>query len=249
MKPGKVIRNVLIAVVGLLVVVLVALQIILRPAVLTKLVNKFAADYVEGDVSFGNIRAHVIKSFPFLNLEADDFSLTYPHDRYAQWDTIYPDSGRRFSLMKAGRGEEVDTLASFRHLSVSLNYMGIIRGDGFHIRKAELEHPRIFAHYYDSSAANWDILPIGGPKKDTTKKPAPRIEINKVHMSGRPFIVFTNPRDTIHGMFSMRRLSLDGHLDTRKIEKMESALEVDSLFVSGRLPGFPPIQWRWPSSH
>ena len=236
MKPGKVIRNVLIAVVGLLVVVLVALQIILRPAVLTKLVNKFAADYVEGDVSFGNIKAHVIKSFPFLNLEADDFSLTYPHDRYAQWDTIYPDSGRRFSLMKAGRGEEVDTLASFRHLSVSLNYMGIIRGDGFHIRKAELEHPRIFAHYYDSSAANWDILPIGGPKKDTTKKPAPRIEINKVHMSGRPFIVFTNPRDTIHGMFSMRRLSLDGHLDTRKIEKMESALEVDSLFVSGRLP-------------
>ncbi len=236
MKPGKVIRNVLIAVAGLLVAVLVALQVILRPAVLTKLVNKFAADYVEGDVSFGNIKAHVIKSFPFLNLEADDFSLTYPHDRYAQWDTIYPDSGRRFSLMKAGRGEEVDTLASFRHLSVSLNYMGIIRGDGFHIRKAELMHPRIFAHYYDSSAANWDILPIGGPKKDTTKKPAPRIEINKVHMSDRPFIVFTNPRDTVHGMFTMRRLSLDGHIDTRSIEKLESALEVDSLFVSGRLP-------------
>ncbi|MBR5404186.1 MAG: hypothetical protein IK113_08200 [Bacteroidales bacterium] len=236
MKPGKVIRNVLIAVIGLLLAVLVALQIILRPAVLTKLVNKFAADYVEGDVSFGNIKAHVIKSFPFLNLEADDFSLTYPHERYAQWDTIYPDSGRRFSLMKAGRGEEVDTLASFRHLSVSLNYMGIIRGNGFHIRKAELTHPRIFAHYYDSSAANWDILPIGGPKKDTTKKPAPRIEIDKVHMSDRPFIVFTNPRDTIHGMFSMRRLNLDGHMDTREIDRMESALEIDSLFVSGRLP-------------
>lgn len=236
MKPGKVIRNVLIAVIGLLLAVLVALQIILRPAVLTKLVNKFAADYVEGDVSFGNIKAHVIKSFPFLNLEADDFSLTYPHERYAQWDTIYPDSGRRFSLMKAGRGEEVDTLASFRHLSVSLNYMGIIRGNGFHIRKAELTHPRIFAHYYDSSAANWDILPIGGPKKDTTKKPAPRIEIDKVNMGDRPFIVFTNPRDTIHGMFSMRRLNLDGHIDTREIDRMESALEVDSLFVSGRLP-------------
>ena len=237
MKPGKVIRNVLIAVAGLLVAVLVALQIILRPAVLTKLVNKFAQDYVEGDVAFGNIKAHVIKSFPFLNLEADDFSLTYPHDRYAQWDSIYPDSGRRFSLLKAGRGEDVDTLASFRHLSVSLNYMGIIRGDGFHIRNAELTHPRIFAHYYDSSAANWDILPIGGPKKDTTKKPAPRIQVNKVHMSDRPFIVFTNPRDTIHGMFTMRRLSLDGHFDTRSIEKLESALEVDSLFVSGRLPG------------
>ena len=236
MKAGKVIRNVVIALVGLLLAILVALQVILRPAVLTKLVNRFAQDYVEGDVSFGNIKAHVIKSFPFLNLEADDFSLTYPNERYAHYDTIYPDSGRRFSLLKAGRGETVDTLASFRHLSVSVNYMGIVRGDGFHIKKAELTHPRIFAHYYDSSAANWDILPIGGPRKDTTKKPAPRIEINKVHMSDRPFIVFTNPRDTIHGMFTMRRLNLDGHLDTKAIDNVESALEIDSLFVSGRLP-------------
>ena len=77
MKPGKVIRNVLIAVVGLLVVVLVALQVILRPAVLTKLVNKFAADYVEGDVSFGNIKAHVIKSFPFLNLATGEFPSSF----------------------------------------------------------------------------------------------------------------------------------------------------------------------------
>ena len=236
MKPGKVIRNIVLAVVGLLLVVLVALQIVLRPAVLTNLVNKFAADYVEGDVSFGNIKAHVIKSFPYLNLEASDFSLTYPHERYAQWDSIYPGSGRRFSLLKAGRGEEVDTLASFRNLSVSLNYWGIVKGNGYHIRKAQLEHPRIFAHYYDSSAANWDILPIGGPKKDSTKKPAPRIEIDKVQMTGRPFIVFTNPRDTIHGMFSMRRLSLDGHIDSKHIDQIESALEIDSLFVSGRLP-------------
>ena len=236
MKPGKVIRNVIIAVLGLLVAVLVALQIILRPAVLTKLVNKFAADYVEGDVSFGNINAHVIKSFPFLNLEADDFALTYPHERYVQFDTIYPDNGRRFSLLKAGRGETTDTLASFRNLSVSINYMDIIRGDGYHIRRAELTHPRIFAHYYDSTAANWDILPIGGPKKDTTKKPLPRIQVNKVHMSDFPFIVFTNPRDTIHGLFTMRRLNIDGRIDTRNLGGISSALEIDSLFVSGRLP-------------
>lgn len=236
MKAGKVIRNVVLAVAGLLVALLVALQIILRPAVLTRLVGKFAADYVEGDISFGNIKAHVLKSFPFLNLEATDFALTYPHERYSQFDTIYPDSGRRFSLLKAGRGETVDTLASFRSLSVSINYMDIVRGTGYHIRKAELAHPRIFAHYYDSSAANWDILPIGGPKKDTTKKPLPRIVVGKVQMTERPFIVFTNPQDTIHGMFTMRRLGLDGHIDTQNLQKVSTELEIDSLFVSGRLP-------------
>lgn len=236
MKPGKVIRNVVIAVLGLLVAVLVALQIVLRPAVLTKLVNKFAADYVEGDIAFGSIRAHVLKSFPFLNLEAEDFALTYPHERYAQYDSIYPDNGRRFSLMRAGLGEGTDTLASFRNLSVSINYMDIIGGKGYHIRNAELTHPRIFAHYYDSTAANWDILPIGGPKEDTTKKPLPRIRVNKVHMTDRPFIVFTNPRDTLHGLFTMRRLSLEGSLDTRNIDQISSTLEIDSLFLSGRLP-------------
>jgi len=240
MKIQKIIRNSLIAVVSLLLLVLVALQIILRPSVLTSIVNDFAADYVEGDISFGNIKAHVIKSFPYLNLEADNFALTYPHDRYAQYDSIYRDNGKRFSLLRAGRAEEVDTLASFRNLSVSINYMGILTGRGYHIKKAELTHPRIFAHYYDSTAANWDILPIGGDDEDTpkdsTKKPLPRVIINKIHMSDKPFIVYTNPKDTLFGMFMMRRLNMDGHIDTKHIEKVESALEIDSLFVSGRLP-------------
>ena len=242
-KAAKVIRNVVIAVASLLLVVLVALQIVLRPAVLTNLVNRFAADYVDADVSFGQIRAHVIKSFPYLNLDVEDFALTYPHQRYAQYDSIYPDSGRRFSLLKAGRGESVDTLASFSNLSVSINYMGILRGNGYHIRKAILERPRIFAHYYDSSAANWNILPSSGvveedspAPKDSTKKPLPRIIINKVYMTGRPFIVYTNPKDTLHGMFTMRRLDIDGHIDTRHIDRISSSLAIDSMFVSGRLP-------------
>ena len=47
MKVGKVIRNVLIGIIGLLVVVLVAIQVLLRPQVLTGIVNKLAGDFVE----------------------------------------------------------------------------------------------------------------------------------------------------------------------------------------------------------
>ena len=243
MKIVKVIRNIVIAVVALLLIVLVALQIVLRPAVLTNLVNKYAPEFVDADVSFGQIRAHVIKSFPYLNLEATDFALTYPHERYAQWDSIYPDSGHRFSLLKAGRGDQTDTLAAFRKLGVSFDYMGLLQGGEIHLKLVELDHPRIFAHYYDSTAANWNILPSGGGEQkeqknqeSTQNKDATRIIVNKIRMTGRPFVVFTNPRDTIHGMFTMRRLDIDGTIDTKHIGKISSEVAIDSLFISGRLP-------------
>ena len=60
MKVWKVIRNVLLGLVGLVVVLLVTLQILLRPSVLTGIVNRAAADLVEGEVSFREVRAHVI---------------------------------------------------------------------------------------------------------------------------------------------------------------------------------------------
>ena len=44
MKAGKVIRNVVLAIIGLVLVLLVTLQIVLRPKVLTGIVNKLAAD-------------------------------------------------------------------------------------------------------------------------------------------------------------------------------------------------------------
>ncbi|MBO4634426.1 MAG: hypothetical protein J5669_03550 [Bacteroidales bacterium] len=236
MKVGKLIGRGILALLALILVLLVTLQIVLRPKVLTSLVNRFAAEYVEGDLSFRQVRAHVIKTFPYLNLEAEDFALTYPHDRYAVYDTLYPDNGRRFSLMRAGRGTEVDTLASFRNLSLSFNYVDFLKGNTIHIHKAELVHPRIFAHYYDTTAANWDILPIAD--KDTTKekKPFPRLILNRISLSQRPFIVFTNPADTIHALFTLRRLEMDGKVDTRHLDKMKTQLAIDSVFVSGRLP-------------
>ena len=266
MKVGKVIRNVLIALVTLVLLVLVALQVLLRPQVLTGIVNSLAADYVEGDVNFREVRAHVIKSFPFLTVDAQDFSITYPHERYARYDTLYPvDTRRRFSLLKAGwqkempgqaghdekvaghdekvtgHDEEVaghdamDTLAAFRQLSVSLNYMALLNKNVIHVHKLELQRPRIFAHYYDSTAANWDILPIG-KSQDTTSSPLPPIVVNKISLTDRPFIVFTNPADTLHGMFTMRRLTLDGKVETEQLFRSDVQVSIDSLMVSGRLP-------------
>ena len=232
MKAGKIIRNVVLGLAGLVLLLLIGLQVALRPKVLTGMVNGIAADLVEGDVAFREVKAHVIKSFPFLHLEADDFTITYPHSRYARYDSLYTSSQRRFNLLQAGnqrpgpQEDLTDTLASFRRLDLSLNYIALLKGE-YDIRNVELTRPRIFAHYYDSTAANWDILPLGGEKEaeDTLKKPVPAIRLHKITLADRPFIVFTNPEDTLMGLFTMRRLMLE-----------EETVSIDSLFVSGRLP-------------
>lgn len=243
MKAGKVILRVGIGIVVFLLLVLVALQIVLRPKVLTRIVNSLAAEYVQGDVNFREVRAHCIKSFPFVTVDASDFSITYPHERYARFDTVYSDGARRFSLLKAGwdrSGAGRDTLAAFRRLSVSLNYMAFLNGKTIHVHKLELSRPRIFAHYYDSTAANWDILPLGGgEEKDTTakeSKPLPPIELDRIALTDRPVIVFTNPADTLRGMFTMRRFSLNGRLETERPYRSSAHLAIDSLMISGRLP-------------
>jgi len=233
LKAWKVIRNVLLGILGLGVALLIVFQIMMRPSVLTGLVNRFAAEYVDGDLHFRKVRAHVIKSFPFLNLEAEAFSITYPHSRFAAYDSLYRD-GSRFNLLQAGRQEEADTLVSLQKLVLSINYMDLLDGT-WNIRHAELHHPRIFAHRYDSTAANWDMLPIGRSEKSGSS-PLPPIRIRKISLTENPLIVFTDPADTLFGRFSMRRLSLDGDIRTWEPDEIRTALEADSIGISGRLP-------------
>lgn len=222
MNAWKVIRNVVLGLAGLVLVLLVALQILLRPSVLTGIVNGIAADFVEGDVSFRQVKAHVIKSFPYLHIEADQLSVTYPHERHARWEGV-----------RGGRSPEADTLVSLDKLILSINYPDLIRGT-YNIHQAELRHPRIFAHCYDSTAASWDILPLG--KSDGESKPLPPIRLHRVLLTDRPFIVYSNLPDTLFGQFSMQRLSLDGEVQTWEPERIQARLELDSLRIRGRLP-------------
>ena len=103
-KRGKhlALKIILWSILGLVVAVAVAVQVVLSPKVLTRLANKYAAEYVDGEVRFSNIKASVFKSFPNLNVTADGFSVV---------------------------GQDPpDTLASFDRLSLSVNYMEALKG-------------------------------------------------------------------------------------------------------------------------
>ena len=236
MKALRIIRNIVLALLGLALLLLVALQIVLRPKVLTPLVNRFAEQYVEGgELRFSRVRASVLKDFPFLNFRLDSLAIVYPHERYAWYDSTFVETGR-FPLLQAGRAPGMDTLASFRSLEASLNLVNFLKKTSYDIRRVELDHPRIFAHLYDSTAANWQILRLGAPNDTTASAPLPPIRLHKVRLTGRPYIVYTDQQDTLLAMLRMKQLQLDGKVDTHRLPDARVRLAADSLFVNGRLP-------------
>lgn len=234
MKAKKIIRNFLLGIIGVFVLLLVAVQIVLSPKFLTKMVNKYAADYVDGTIHIDKVRASVFRSFPYLNLLADGFSITYPHEKFSQYDGLCTETGR-FALVNRGRGEVEDTLASFRRLDVSVNAMALL-GKKVDIRKALIYSPRIFAHYYDSTAANWNIIKIESSQDTTSSGESMPIIVRKAGLLERPYVVFTNPADTLHALIAMKDIMFKGELNTADILHTRWGLDVDSLFVSGRLP-------------
>ena len=236
MKALRILRNIVLALLGLALLLLVALQVILRPKVLTPLVNRFAEQYAEGgELRFSRVRASVIKDFPFLNFTLDSLAIVYPHERYAWYDSSLVEKGR-FPLLQAGRAPGMDTLASFQKLEASLNLVNYLKKTSYDIRRVELDRPRIFAHQYDSTAANWDILRLGDPEDTTASAPLPPIRLHRIRLTGRPYVVYTNQQDTLLGMIRMKQLQMDGKVDTHHIPDIRMRLVADSLFVNGRLP-------------
>ena len=234
-RVGKIVRNVLLGLLGGVALLLVALQVALSDKVLTRVVNRLAADFVDGEVHFDRVHASVFKSFPFLNVTADGLCITYPHDKFAQYDgdTVHGEH----SLLNAGRAEAADTLLSLRKLSASLDYVSAFKGN-YHVRHAALVRPRVFAHYYDTTAANWQVLKFLRPsdKSDTASSPMPPITVRRVSLEDKPFVVYTDPKDTLFGAVRMRSLDFDGHVLVDRPLESEVDLKVDSLFVAGRIP-------------
>ena len=81
-KWWKTVLKVVLWFVGIWAVLLVTLQLTLSEKVLTKLVNRYAAEYIDGDLSFGSASVSMFKRFPRVFLTLEDFAVTYPADRF-----------------------------------------------------------------------------------------------------------------------------------------------------------------------
>lgn len=217
-------------VLGLLIAIPIALKLVLTPSFLTKTVNDFAAQYVDGQLHFGRIEA---KLFPHVGLSLSDAVLTYPHDRFAAYDSV----GVRSFLRRRGRGAEQDTLASFGRLFASVNLVRLLGGN-IHVSEIALDKARIYAHQYDDSTANWQIFRTGSSEddKDTTASSLPPVNLHRIALTGRPRIVYTSLADTLFAAIRLKEMAFRGRIDISDLWHHRIHFQADSLFVAGRLP-------------
>ena len=81
-KALKIGLKIILWIMGIWLALLIILQIVLTTPVLTKIVNSFAAEYIDGDVRFGKVSISMFSKFPRAELTFEDFSITYPSERY-----------------------------------------------------------------------------------------------------------------------------------------------------------------------
>ena len=220
-----------------LVILLIILEIVLSGPVLTRIVNGAAADYVDGELKFGKARVSLFRRFPAVTLTLEDVSLTYPAERFDSLERV----GAQGHLMHAGCSDISDTLASFNRFSVGLSVPALMSGT-IKVPYMRLDKPRIFAHTYADGSVNWDMFILGESSAEEesadtaeTSGGLPKIVIGKVMMTGKPHIVYTDSRDTIFAVVGMKRLALNGKIDSRKVSRSRLGVELDSLFVAGRV--------------
>ena len=234
--------------VGIWAVLLIVMEVTLSQSVLTGLVNKYATEYIDGDLKFGKVSISMFRRFPNVAVSLEDFSITYPADRF----DLLEKEGPQSYLVRMGCGEESDTLASFRKFTAAVNVPALMTGN-ISIPYVRLDRPRIFAHSYADGSVNWDIfgssdpvcsdesgdsvddeqeeLPCGTDEKVN----GPSLSIGRIWMSGRPYVVYTDSRDTVFASISMRHFEVRGNMDVKHALSGKVGLTLDSMFVAGRL--------------
>ena len=217
--------------IGLWLIVTITLHFALTSSFLTKTASKYAAEYIDGNLYFGSIEASMFRNFPNLNISFKDVSLTYPNERFATYDS----TGIKSVLRQAGRGETADTLASFKELSLSLNYISALITKRIKIDRISLDKARIFAHKFDSTSANWNMF-VTGEKQENETSSIPHIIIKEVKLEGGTSIVFTSPADTIFASIDMKKAAFKGSADISDLNYNRSSLDIDSLDLKARLP-------------
>lgn len=232
----KIALKVALWIIGFWAVLLAILQVTLSEKVLTKLVNKYATEYIDGDITFGSVSVSMFKQFPRIFLSLDEFSITYPTDRFDAQEKM----GAQGHLVRHGNGEIADTLASFKRFSASINVLSLANGT-IRIPHLRLVKPRIFAHSYANGDTNWDIFLMESEEEeeveDTTSTGLPKISLGRISLSKHPHIVYTDSRDTIFAMIDVARIGFNGKIKTNsKISsRHKMGLTVDSLRIAGRI--------------
>ena len=229
----KTIGRVLLWMAGIILALMVVLQIVLSTALPKKILDSTLGEYIEGKLDYSRLRVSVLGSFPKIRVSIDSLSLTYPHDRYALYDTLRTRNFRG----EAGRSVSSDTLASVAGVKVSVNPWWLLRGK-IRVSELRLKGSRAYIHLFDSTASNLDIFRFP-PPKDTaaTQASLPWLSFAGVEIEDTRAVLCDLP-DTVFADVDLGRLFLKGNVRIKPgtVKIRRGVLEAENLASSGRFP-------------
>lgn len=218
---------------GAVLFVVIALQTVLNRPFVSRTIDKYAAEYIDGELHYSGLRFSTFKCFPKLKVSVDSLSITYPHNRYSAYDK----SSVRSRLLAAGRGEISDTLVSIPHFSASVNPLKILFGR-IRLNDAAIDNLSLYAHQFDTTA-NWMLFKTGEPDTLKEAKALPWISIGRIAIDN-PKFVYTDQFDTVFLAAKFDRFRLRGDIKADVPESIyrfrNAAVKLNNLKAHGRLP-------------
>lgn len=157
---AKVFRTLFFTIIGLLVVLIAVITIAvsyLKPERLTPLVEKYANEYLDADVTIGRMELSFWSTFPRLELDVRDLSV-----RSKAFDSIAP-------VRKDSLPVYADSLLSLRHFNGAINIPKLTVGS-LAFYDIIFENPRINIVQLTPDCSNLDIFP---PSEESEKSDSP----------------------------------------------------------------------------
>lgn len=241
-KILKIIKKIVLWTLGIWIGLLLILQIVMLPPIFTPIANSLANKFVNANVSIGRASGSVLKRFPRISISLEDLKITYPHERFDSLSRTVAQN----ELLYCGCGEKEDTLASFRKVSASISLFSLIKGE-VKLPEIEVHCPTIYAHSYDAEHANWNIFgssQTSSEKSDTTisetsssstsSNEKTNIILNKIRITGKPKIVYTDSQDSLFVLVNIKDASFDGHFETAALHKLMANASINNIRINGR---------------
>ena len=236
MKAGRLIIK---WTVGILLAVLLlcagVLKIISTPKVLGQIIDKFAPEFIDGELSHGKVELSLFRHFPTISLDIENLAITYPAERYQAEENQY----EAFRIMSMGRGEQKDTLASLSGVSLSFNILEFLSEGIYDVPDAEISGLRAFLKFFNEDTSNLDVLTFLG--RDTTKKSSlPPIEIGRLAVDDKTLVTYCRPDDAFLLRFDNlvlgfrdRRVNLDASVNAGAETKSFGRLDIPLSLNTG----------------
>jgi len=190
-----------LSVAGLFILLLMLLDLAIRPQNIKNLVERFSQDYVNAEVKMDTIELHLLRNFPYASLSIKDCRI-----RSFAFEKL--DSASRALIpLKA------DSLATIGSLNVSLSLVDLFSGN-VNIKGVELESPEIYGYMSQFGINNWDILKLESDTTSTSDSTSLGININKIAISDGAKITLCMARDSAIVDLSLNGLLLNGLLSS-----------------------------------